>query len=156
LTVFQPGAKLESTLLVRGEPAMKPFRILASCALAVICCLSAGTRAQVATEFSAGITPFSSPQGIAAGPDGNLWFTEYNGNRIGRITPAGVITEYSAGMSAGASPWSIAAGPDGNMWFTEFNGNAIGRITVPVPAPALLGAGSRKMHGSAGALNLPL
>ena len=33
-------------------------------------------------------------QGIAAGPDGALWFTESNGNKIGRITTAGVVTEY--------------------------------------------------------------
>ena len=32
---------------------------------------------------------------IAAGPDGNLWFTESGGNQIGRITPAGVVTEFS-------------------------------------------------------------
>jgi streptogramin lyase len=24
---------------------------------------------------------------IAVGPDGNLWFTEYNTNQIGRVTP---------------------------------------------------------------------
>jgi hypothetical protein len=39
----------------------------------------------VVTEFSAGITAGSGPSGIAGGPDGNLWFTEYNGDRIGRI-----------------------------------------------------------------------
>jgi len=33
----------------------------------------------VVTEFSNGITGGSEPYGIAAGPDGNLWFTEYNG-----------------------------------------------------------------------------
>ena len=38
----------------------------------------------------------STPNGIAAGSDGNLWFTEYTSNKIGRITPAGVITEFSA------------------------------------------------------------
>ena len=32
--------------------------------------------------------------GIAAGPDGNLWFTEFATNQIGRITPAGTITEF--------------------------------------------------------------
>ena len=32
-------------------------------------------------------TPDSYAQGIAAGPDGNLWFAEYNGNRIGRLVP---------------------------------------------------------------------
>jgi virginiamycin B lyase len=26
-------------------------------------------------------------QDIVAGPDGNLWFTEGGGNKIGRITP---------------------------------------------------------------------
>jgi virginiamycin B lyase len=28
------------------------------------------------------------PIGIAAGPDGALWFTECNGNAIGRLDPA--------------------------------------------------------------------
>jgi streptogramin lyase len=81
------------------------------------------------TEFTAGITSGSIPEGIAAGPDGNLWFTEFGGNRIGRITPAGVVTEFSAGITSGSSPAGIAAGPDGNLWFTEFSGNRIGRIT---------------------------
>lgn len=39
-------------------------------------------------------TANSSPQGIAAGPDGNLWFTESNANKIGRITTDGIFTEY--------------------------------------------------------------
>ena len=32
-------------------------------------------------------TTNSGPQDITAGPDGALWFTEYNGNNIGRIAP---------------------------------------------------------------------
>jgi sugar lactone lactonase YvrE len=63
------------------------------------------------------------------GADGNMWFTESRGNRIGRITMAGVITEFSAGLTSGAGPAGIAAGPDGNLWFTEYDGNRIGRIT---------------------------
>ena len=35
------------------------------------------------------------PTGIAAGPDGALWFTEPAANRIGRITTAGDITEFA-------------------------------------------------------------
>jgi|HubBroStandDraft_6_1064221.scaffolds.fasta_scaffold37415_1 streptogramin lyase len=69
----------------------------------------------------------SQPFGITLGPDGNLWFTELAGNRIGRITLAGTITEYSLPRS-GSSAVSIAAGSDGNLWFTEFYGNAIGQI----------------------------
>src|SRR5439155_25862858 len=38
--------------------------------------------------------PNSGLTEIAAGPDGNLWFTEPAPNRIGRITPAGVVTEF--------------------------------------------------------------
>ena len=70
-----------------------------------------------------------SPDAIAAGPDGNLWFTEDDGNRIGRITPGGIVTEFSVGITAGAGPAGIAAGPDGNLWFTEVDGHRIGRIT---------------------------
>jgi virginiamycin B lyase len=85
------------------------------------------------TEFSAGINPGSGPFGIATGPDGNLWFTEFqpfNGNRIGRITPAGVVTQFSAGITAAALPIYIAAGPDGNLWFTEPALGRVARITT--------------------------
>jgi parallel beta-helix repeat protein len=73
-------------------------------------------------------TANSEPYGIASGPDGALWFTEYLGNRIGRITTAGVITEFP--VAAGSVPLNIAAGPDGNLWFTENSGNRIARITT--------------------------
>ena len=69
------------------------------------------------------------PGGIETGPDGNLWFTEENGNRIGRITPGGAITEFTAGLSGGAKPVEIAAGP-GGLWFTESGQNNIGLITT--------------------------
>src|SRR5262249_55529888 len=72
---------------------------------------------------------------IAAGPDGNVWFTEevsegeflvvYDLPQIGRITPTGEITEFS--LASFSSPQSIAPGSDGNLWFT--GGNEIGRIT---------------------------
>lgn len=80
------------------------------------------------TEFPT-LTPFSEPFGIAAGPDGAMWFTEFNGNNIGRITPSGTVTELPTPTSRSA-PFAIAAGPDGAMWFTEFSGNSIGRIPV--------------------------
>jgi len=40
-------------------------------------------------------TSGSYPQGITAGPDGNLWFVETAANKIGKISTAGLITEYS-------------------------------------------------------------
>src|SRR5216684_1342561 len=86
-------------------------------------------------------TASSTPRGITAGPDGNLWFTERGGNSIGRITPSGSITEFPT-PTANSGPEGIAAGPDGNLWFTEYVGNQIGRITtsgtiveLPIPSP---------------------
>jgi virginiamycin B lyase len=67
----------------------------------------------------------SAPNFLTAGPDGNVWFTEYYGNQIGRITLSGVITEFDI-PTAGASPEGIVVGPDGNLWFSE--SNKIGRI----------------------------
>jgi virginiamycin B lyase len=64
-----------------------------------------------------------------------MWFTETDGNRIGRITPKGVVTEFSKGITKGAGPIGIAAGPDGNMWFTELGGNRIGRIVTGARPP---------------------
>ena len=49
------------------------------------------------TEFALPL-PSSYPNGIAAGPDGNVWFTEYGTNKVGRITPAGVITRIPDGF----------------------------------------------------------
>ena len=76
---------------------------------------SGAAQAQVVTEFSAGIPAGAGCEGITAGPDGNLWFTERSGNRIGRITTAGVVTEFSTGISVGVFPFDTTVGPDGNL-----------------------------------------
>src|SRR5437588_145666 len=102
--------------------------IIRPAALLVILC-SAGLAQYSITEYSAGLTPLSGPYGIVAGPDGALWFTEFNGNRIGRIITSGVITEYSTGLTPGSFPTRIAVGPDGALWFTEFS-DRIGRIAT--------------------------
>lgn len=51
-----------------------------------------GVSGQTVTEFPIP-TAGSLPQGITAGPDGNLWFVENAGGQIGRITTgAGEVT----------------------------------------------------------------
>ena len=74
-------------------------------------------------------TPGSSPYFITAGPDGNLWFTENQANKIGQITSSGLIAEFPIlPVSSHAFPTGITTGPDGNVWFTEDSTNKIGRI----------------------------
>jgi virginiamycin B lyase len=93
---------------------------------------AARTTAQSFQEFplpNAG----SQPNGIVTGPDGNLWFTEVSGNRIGRMTPGGDLTEFSLpvnGQGQSSQPVAILVGPDRALWFTMTNASRIGRITT--------------------------
>ncbi len=93
-------------------------------AVTLLCGVAVPARAVIITEFPVPAAPWL----IAAGPDGNLWFTEFGANKIGKITPAGVVTEYGI-PTANSQPFGITAGPDGNLWFTELNANRIGKIT---------------------------
>ena len=43
-----------------------------------------------------------------------LWFTEYNGADVGRVTTAGAVTTGYAGVAYG-----ITAGNDGALWVTQ-------------------------------------
>ena len=69
-----------------------------------------------------------------AGPDGALWFTNFDNNSIGRITTAGVITNFIGTVinrSGGISfPDGITVGPDGTLWFANTGYGTIGRITT--------------------------
>jgi streptogramin lyase len=86
------------------------------------------------TDFDAGSQPFD----IITGPDGALWFTEFTGDKIGRITTSGQLTEFKVPANASTvpgfphfgDPVSLVFGPDGAIWYTDLNGNAIGRMTT--------------------------
>src|SRR5919108_734852 len=76
----------------------------------------AAAQSRLITEYPTP-TGFSEPFGIAAGPDGALWFTEFVANKIGRITTDGAsITEFTVSRRD-RSPFGIAAGPDSALWF---------------------------------------
>jgi streptogramin lyase len=76
-----------------------------------------------------------SIEGLALGPDKNIWFTLGVPAAIGRITPAGGITIFPT-PTLNSLPFGIAAGPDGRLWFAEETGNSIGSI----PTSATSGA----------------
>ena len=112
----------------KAESMRKAFRsaviagLLAACG-ALPSVASAAAITPTVTEFSEGLLS-PGPWAIAPGPEGNLWFVQYqNPGRIGKITPTGTITEVASGGGGGLSlnshPTGIVAGPDGNLWFTE-------------------------------------
>src|SRR5437899_12637088 len=66
------------------------------------------------------------PTSIIAGRDGNLWFTERFGNKVGPIAPrGGMVTRFCQALPAGNPSGStgslrgIAVRPDDDRWFDE-------------------------------------
>lgn len=68
------------------------------------------------------------PMGIAAGADGNVWFTTNDTGKVGRMTPGGGVTLFTPQSSG--SLGGITAGPDSAMWFVNTSGARIGRIDI--------------------------
>jgi hypothetical protein len=68
-------------------------------------------------------TSGANPEVIAAGPDGNMWFTEVYGiDQVGLINPTTrAITEIPLSIlgEGDSHPVGLTAGVDGNMWLTE-------------------------------------
>jgi streptogramin lyase len=79
----------------------------------------------------------SDPDGIVAGPDGNVWFTDRYRNTLNRLTPAGVLTPFQLqgetdDFPGGAAPADIVLGSDGKLWFTE-TGQGVAKIASIKP-----------------------
>src|SRR4051812_46272604 len=75
-----------------------------------------GTVTEYACSFAG-----CSPGGIAAGPDGKLWFINSSATprTVGLIDPTtGAMSSFPVPATS-APRLRIVAGPDGNMWFTD-------------------------------------
>jgi virginiamycin B lyase len=70
------------------------------------------------------------------GPDGKLWFTEKDADKIGRVTPGNppVIDEFTL-PTGFTDPFNITVGPDNRIWFTcRDTAGAVCRINPANPA----------------------
>ena len=73
----------------------------------------------------------STPLGMAAAPDGSLWFTNFGNDSIGRVDPfTGTITNFTSSEVDG--PASITVAPDGTVWFGNRNTGTLGRLAGSV------------------------
>jgi streptogramin lyase len=87
-----------------------------------------------------------SPAHLALDQNGNIWFTEFWGNRIGRLNPGtGQIIELplpptintdpnSPAALFGSGPWELDFDSSGNLWVTEYFDATILKID-----PSLMG-----------------
>ena len=72
--------------------------------------------------------PFTSFAGnLNPGPNALVWFTDPQGNAIGKISTEDTLIEYPV-PTANAWPWKITLNGDGLLYFTENMANKIGRI----------------------------
>lgn len=116
-------------------------RVMVPAGLCLLACLAAGAeRQRLLGGNDAGLVTdgrvhsFVLPQGrgpvtVTVAPEGTVWFTEGQGNGIGRFDPdTGEYRSFPL-PHPDSAPRIIAVGADGNLWFSEHDGNRIGRIT---------------------------
>lgn len=76
-------------------------------------------------------TASSRPWGVAIDGTDTVWFTERDGNKIGKLVlDSGdneTITEYTL-PTISSEPYDIVIGPDEKIWFTELSGDRIGKL----------------------------
>jgi streptogramin lyase len=88
--------------------------------------------------------PISSPMQLTVDEAGRVWFTEYWGNRIGRLDPeTGAIGEFplpsptvriGPGLYAGAGPFELTFDASGDLWIAEEFDGAISRLRPSLAA----------------------
>jgi virginiamycin B lyase len=91
-----------------------------------------------------GLSWQADPRYIAAGAEGDMWFTDPGTESVGRVAPSGEITEYRiplppkgdyrTGIEGYLVPNRIAAIP-GGLLFTEDDARALGFIEPFAPSP---------------------
>jgi virginiamycin B lyase len=83
-------------------------------------------------DLNNGVTEFplpqlySGPMAIVEADNGDAWFIEYFGDRIGRVTPSGELSEFT--LPEESRPRDIAIDAQGDAWFTQEGSRKIGRM----------------------------
>ncbi len=88
-------------------------------------------------------TPSSNPWGVAFAPSLDIWFTEFDANKVGRFHVATKSFLELDLPTPDSQPAGITVGADGFIWLVEANGNQVARIDpvtfaiteVPIPTP---------------------
>src|SRR6266516_771386 len=74
----------------------------------------------------------SAPNELALDAHGDVWFTEFNADRLGRLDPrTGRMQHYLLSPKPGVQtlyPYGVTVDRQGNIWFTESSSNQLGRL----------------------------
>ena len=96
--------------------------------LLIIAIVAVAAEQQVAIKEYEVPTPQSRPHDPAVAPDGSLWYTGQQANKLGRLDPAtGQFKEYPL-KTPGSGPHGLTADRDGNIWFTAISKGYVGKL----------------------------
>jgi len=74
----------------------------------------------------------SAPNELALDTHGDVWFTEFNADRLGRLDPrTGHMQHYLLSSKPSVQtlyPYGVTVDRQGNIWFTESGSNQLGRL----------------------------
>jgi virginiamycin B lyase len=113
--------------------ALTAVSVAVMCAVMAVPAIGQSVVPGMITEFP--VPANSQPVGIVQGPDGAMWVTANDADRVFRMTSDGQVTNtFPSSGDALNQPNFITVGPDGNLWLTEDDdqdtgGNAIARLT---------------------------
>ncbi len=105
----------------------------------------------------------SSPSDMAMAPDGSLYITDSQNERIRRADPDGIITTVAGTGNDGYSgdegpateaelnnPWGVAIGPDGSLYIADCYNNRIRQVRPDGVITTVAGNGDRGYGGDGG------
>ncbi|HVF63172.1 MAG TPA: RHS repeat-associated core domain-containing protein [Casimicrobiaceae bacterium] len=109
-----------------------------------------------------------NPSGVAVGPDGSLYFSDEDNNRIRRVGLDGIISTVAGNgvtgfsgdgglatqASLGGDPDGIAVGPDGSLYITDDNNKRIRRVGPDGIITTVAGNGVSGFSGDGGLATL--
>src|SRR5262249_14497653 len=74
------------------------------------------------------LAPGGGPEGIAAAPDGSVWFAQSLAGNIARITSTRVVTEGK--RVKGSEPFGVTVAPNGDPWYAELSADKIAVVQL--------------------------
>ena len=128
----------------------------------------AGSGSSGSTNATGTSASFNKPQGVVVDANGNVYVSEYSGNKIRKITPEGVVTTFAGSSSSGTSngtgtaarfsrPNGLAIDASGNIYVADEWNHRIRKITPAGVVTTFAGSslGSNNGTGTAAQFNYP-